>query len=466
MKSYRQRLLLMILGWIGFLLASLLVIIGQLYPLYERAQNTLNLWMILVLVFAFALAFSAIVIHRIIKMHARPVENVTETALELVKGNYRARAIESGPVAAMQLSSTINVLARNLQEITAIREMEQERLKTLIENMGSSLMMINRQGKISLVNKPFLQELELAMEDVEDKMYKDLKIPQVLEQFIEKVFMTETPDRDQIEFTIGLHKKHLEVYGAPVMGEHERWFGVVIVAHDISDLKRLEQIRKDFVANVSHELRTPVTSIKGFSETLLDGAYEDTSTLLSFLEIIQKESNRLEMLIKDLLDLSKVEQTGFQVKASPTDMKAAIERAINMISPRLKEKAIHLTCELETVTVYGDADRLIQVMMNLLVNAITYSSSNTTITVQLYKKRDQAVVKVKDEGIGVEASEIGRLFERFYRVDRARSRNSGGTGLGLSIVKHLIEAHHGKLEVESKVGVGTTFTFYLPLTKL
>ncbi|PSL35229.1 two-component system phosphate regulon sensor histidine kinase PhoR [Planomicrobium soli] len=463
MKSFRHRLLIMIVGWIGLLLASLLIIVSQLFPLYANLEDPATIWLLLFLIFATAMVISTIISHRIIKIQSQPIENVTETALELVKGNYRARAVESGAVGAVQLSATINVLARNLQEITAIRQMEQERLKTLIENMGSSLMMINRQGRVSLVNKPFLRELAMSNENIQGKLYKELDIPTVLAKFIENVFMTEMPDRDQIDFSIGLHQKHLDVYGAPIMGEHERWLGVVIVAHDISELKRLEQVRKDFVANVSHELRTPVTSIKGFSETLLDGAYEDTPTLLSFLEIIHKESNRLELLIKDLLELSKIEHAGFQVKAQPTDMSAVIERAAGMIQPRMEDKAILLNLQLEPVEVLGDPDRLIQVMMNLLANALTYSASETTVEVHLFKEQEEAVIRVKDQGIGVETSEIGRLFERFYRVDRARSRNSGGTGLGLSIVKHLVEAHHGKITVDSEVGVGTTFTIYLPL---
>lgn len=463
MKSFRHRLLVTLLVWIGMMLASLFIVVHQLLPIYANAENTTEIWLILFLAFAVALLFSAIVGSRIIEVNIKPIENATETAMELVKGNYRARASESNAQGSVELSRTINVLARNLQEITAVRVMEQERLKTLIENMGSALIMIDKQGAVSLVNKPFLDEFELTTENTLGKFYKEIQVPYELEDFIENVFMTETHSRAQIEFMSGLKLKNLNVYGAPVIGEHQRWLGIVIVFHDITELKRLEQIRKDFVANVSHELRTPVTSIKGFSETLLDGAYKDTDTLLSFLEIVHTESNRLEMLINDLLDLSNVEQSGFEVKAQPTDMKAVIKRAVEMIQPKINEKSIGLKLEIKPVTVYGDSNRLIQVIMNLLINAVTYSGNNTEITIRLFVKENQAVIQVEDQGIGIESSEIGRLFERFYRVDRARSRNSGGTGLGLSIVKHLIEAHHGKVEVESTVGVGTTFTIYLPL---
>lgn len=159
----------------------------------------------------------------------------------------------------MPLSSTINVLARSLQEVTAVREMEEERLKTLIETMGSGLIMIDRQGKISLSNKYFQDEFELRSEELIGKFYGLLPIPDTLASFIEKVFMTETPAREQLHYQVGINSRSLEVYGAPVIGKHDAWLGIVIVLHDITELKRLEQIRKDFVANVSHELRTPVT---------------------------------------------------------------------------------------------------------------------------------------------------------------------------------------------------------------
>ncbi len=463
MKSFQHRLLTTILVWLGILLAGLLIIIGQLFPIYAETGNIFQLWSWLVLLFVLAMIFSAIIGRRIIKVQAMPIENVTKTALELAKGNYQARAYEYSNTRTMQLSSTINVLARNLQEITAVREMEQERLKTLIENMGSALIMIDRQGAVSLVNKSFMYEFELAEKDVEKKFYKEIELPEVLQEFIEQVFMMEKPAREQLAFTQGLSNRHIDVYGAPVIGSQQQWHGIVIVSHDITELKRLEQIRKDFVANVSHELRTPVTSIKGFSETLLDGAYEDPGTCVSFLEIIHKESNRLEMLIEDLLELSRVEQAGFKVDAYPTDMKAVIYQVSEMVQKKLEQKHIELNMQLDPIVVQGDPNRLIQVMMNLVVNAITYSSVQTEITIRLFKRNGEAIIEVEDQGIGIEEEEISRLFERFYRVDRARSRNSGGTGLGLSIVKHLIEAHHGKVEVKSELGKGSTFIIHLPL---
>lgn len=463
MMPFRRRLLGTLLLWLGTLLVSLYIVVVQILPLQQEMGSDAEFWLILALVFIAAFVFAAVIGYRIIKIHIAPIENITETAMELVKGNYRARAYEDSDIGSAPLSSTINVLARNLQEITAVREMEQERLKTLIETMGSGLVMVDRQGKISLSNKYFQNEFGLNADDIIGKFYGELPIPETFTGFIEKVFMTETPAREQLEYQSGINNRVIEVYGAPVIGSHEQWLGIVIVLHDITELKRLEQIRKDFVANVSHELRTPVTSIKGFSETLIDGAYKEEATLLSFLEIIQTETNRLETLIEELLELSRVEQSGFEVDAQPTDMKAVIEYAFEMVHSRFEEKNMKCETFLDEVYVSGDANRLVQIMMNLLVNAITYSAAEKTVTVRLSQKGSQAVVEVEDEGIGIEASEISRLFERFYRVDKARSRNSGGTGLGLSIVKHLVEAHHGKIEVRSIPGRGSVFTIYLPL---
>ncbi len=465
MKPFRSRLLGNLLFWLGTLLVSLYIVVIQILPFFQEMESGPDFWLILALVFLAAFIISAAIGYRIIKIHIAPIENVTDTALELVKGNYRARAYEDLEIRSAPLSSTINVLARNLQEITAVREMEQERLKTLIETMGSGLIMIDRQAKISLSNKYFEKEFELSGKDLTGKFYGELPIPETLASFIEKVFMTETPAREQLQYQSGINTRALEVYGAPVIGNHEQWLGIVIVLHDISELKRLEQIRKDFVANVSHELRTPVTSIKGFSETLIDGAYKDESSLLSFLEIIQIETNRLEKLIEELLELSRVEQSGFEVDAQPTDMKAVVEYAIDMVQPGIEEKNMLIETSLEEVWVAGDANRLIQIMMNLLVNAITYSAAEKTIRVRLKGAGNQAIIEIEDEGIGIAPSEINRLFERFYRVDKARSRNSGGTGLGLSIVKHLVEAHHGKIEVRSTPGKGSIFTLYLPLAE-
>lgn len=405
-----------------------------------------------------------LMIYRVASNFITPIINITKTARELAKGNYRARAFANGPKTIVELRNSINILARNLQDITKTRAIEEERLKTLIENMGSALMMIDREGNISIVNKKFQTLFELPKNKVIGRNFMTLGFPKELEQFINHVFLTELPYRQQLMMEIGNEEYYEQVYGAPVVGEHGRWLGVVIVMHDVSELVRLEQIRKDFVANVSHELRTPITSIKGFSETLLDGAFKDEQMLLSFLTIIYDESNRIQVLVNDLLELSKIERHGFTLDVMPTKLQDILVRVVDLTSSELENKNMQFDVEIEQdAVILGDVNRLMQIFTNLINNAIAYSKEGTTVSLRISANEEYGIFEVKDEGIGIEKAEIARIFERFYRVDRARSRNSGGTGLGLSIVKHLIEAHNGKIQVTSEVGKGTSIEVFLPL---
>lgn len=509
MKSLQKNLIMSFSLLMASILAGLGIILSQLFPVYVEdavRSNTINtgeeiaqvlensgdglsddqlievnkiltdvehgkefneirqkLWLIIGIVLVGAFLMMLLFTVRMAKKHAQPIDNVTEVAIELAKGNYRARAFEDETSNSVHLSTSINILARNLQDISKTREIEKERLKTLIENMGSALLMIGRDGQVTIVNKSFLTQFSRKVMDVQDHSFKGVGLPKELEDLIDFVFLTESSIRKQLRLTLKQDQRHMEVYGAPVIGEYGRWLGVVIVMHDITDLVRLEQIRKDFVANVSHELRTPVTSIKGFTETLLDGASDDKNTLNTFLEIIHQESNRLQDLIEDLLELSKIEQHGFSVEHTIINLKEVMMRAAEMTGPRLDEKNMVLKYNFEQdIFVEGDFNRLIQVLMNLLTNAITYSPENTTITMDLSETESSGIMLIQDEGIGIEESEIPRIFERFYRVDRARSRNSGGTGLGLAIVKHLIEAHQGKITVKSSIGKGTRFEISIP----
>lgn len=433
----------------------------------EEFIVTLKTKLAFVLLFLLTISFIliSIITKKMFQNFAEPIENVTRTARELAIGNYRARAFATGPKTVVELRDSINILARNLQDITKTRQIEEERLKTLIENMGSALMMIDRGGNISIVNRSFIDRFGLDITEVSGKNFLSINLPTELEQFIDYVFLTEVPYRKQLQMELQQEITYKLAYGAPVVGEHGRWLGVVVIMHDVTELIRLEQIRKDFVANVSHELRTPITSIKGFTETLLDGAYRDEKMALSFLEIINKESNRLQMLVQDLLELSKIEQHGFSVDIIPTSLQEVLVRVVEITSPRLEEKNMQFAVDITgDITVQGDTNRLIQIFTNLIYNAILYSSEETTISIRVMEEKEYGVVEVKDEGVGIEKGEIPRIFERFYRVDRARSRNSGGTGLGLAIVKHLVEAHHGKVQVESEVGKGTTFRILLPLS--
>ncbi|NCU18088.1 two-component system histidine kinase PnpS [Pallidibacillus pasinlerensis] len=420
-----------------------------------------KLWLILSIVLTIAFLVILLISSRIISSFTRPVESAVKAAIELAKGNYHARTYEDYNSDFSMLNTSINILARNLQRITKEQEMHNDRLITVIENMGIPLVLIDDKGFLKMTNQIYNDVFRVTDEEVIGKNYLDVIEHIEIKQIVEEVFLTEQKIRKQIIVPIGIHRKHFEVYGAPIISFHNEWKGIVLVFHDITDIKKLEQIRKDFVANVSHELKTPITSIKGFSETLLDGAMYDEKTLESFLKIILKESDRLKSLTHDLLELSRIEQEGFKLNIGTVNCLELINEIKESLNKKADDKQIQLEVHGEEVVIEGDQPRLQQVFVNLISNALAYTPPKGRVDVYIKDLQDEVEISVKDTGIGINKEEIPRIFERFYRVDKARSRYSGGTGLGLAIVKHLVEAHHGEICVTSKQGKGSTFTVRL-----
>jgi two-component system, OmpR family, phosphate regulon sensor histidine kinase PhoR len=430
-------------------------------PVNSLKKINQQIWGLLISSLGTALVVILLLGVKITSQYTKPIEAATKVAMELARGNYKARVYEDHHDETGMLSKSINILARNLQDMTRTQEMQKDRLRTLIENMGSGLILIDSRGYINLVNRAYKEIFHIDPVDYLYRLYYEAFEHKEIIQLVEEIFMTEVKVRKQMLLPIDIERKHFEVYGAPIIGTNHEWKGIVLVFHDITELKKLEQMRKDFVANVSHELKTPITSIKGFTETLLDGAMKDEATLEYFLSIILKESDRLQTLIQDLLDLSKIEQQGFKLNIEAVNLTQILEEIIIMLQGKAEDKEIQLELLADQdIYIQGDVNRLKQVFINLINNAITYTPKGGLVQVIIENKEDKVLVHIKDTGIGIEEAEIPRIFERFYRVDKARSRNSGGTGLGLAIVKHLVEAHHGYITVKSKVGKGTTFTVH------
>lgn len=423
-----------------------------------------QIWMILAISLGAAFIIIILLGTRITLRYTKPLERASNVALELARGNYRVRTYEDIGDETGALSASLNVLARNLEHMVIEHEVQKDRLMTLIENMGSGLLFIDSKGYITLTNRTFKEVFQVKDETFLNKLYLDVIPYQDICYLIEEVFMTEKKVRKQMQLMFFMTKKHFEVYGAPIISQGNEWKGIVLVFHDITELKKLEQIRKDFVANVSHELKTPITSIKGFAETLLDGALNDPKTLKSFLSIILNESERLQTLINDLLELSKIEQHNFRLTIENIDLVKIVSESIEILSDKANRKdiQIHIHSDEPTLRMKGDPRRLKQIFINIIDNAITYTPNQGDIKIRLNDLQDKVRVTITDTGIGISKEEIPRIFERFYRVDRARSRESGGTGLGLAIVKHLMEAHHGYISVESEIGKGTSFHLTFP----
>lgn len=422
-----------------------------------------QIWWILIVSLGLALIAIMSIGARITERYMKPIESATKVAYELARGNYRARTYEGLGNETEILSTSINVLARTLQDMQKTREIQQDRLKALIENMGTGLILVDSRGYINLINRTYKETFRVNEQDFIGHLYHEAIQQQDTVKMIEEIFMTEQKVRREMIIELGIERRYFDVYGVPIIGTNDEWKGILLVFHDITELKNLEQMRKDFVANVSHELKTPITSIKGFAETLLDGAMHNKETLEAFLKIILTESERLQNLVHDLLDLSKIEQQGYVLSLK----KCKIPELLNDIMPVMKQKAEEKGIELVfekgngQAEVEGDEYRLKQVFVNLIANAVNYTPGGGKVTIYYEEEPDAVSVSVKDTGIGISKKEIPRIFERFYRVDKARSRDSGGTGLGLAIVKHIVEAHHGQIFVDSELGKGTVFTVKL-----
>ncbi|EZH66752.1 hypothetical protein DH09_02075 [Bacillaceae bacterium JMAK1] len=424
-------------------------------------EASMQLWLFLGLSFTAAMIIIMILVYRVSQQLTRPIYELTEMSRQLARGNYKARAYDDTSDELGQLARSVNVLAYNLDKMTRRYKRQQDRLEALIDHMGSGLVFINGHGQINLTNKMGMAIYKDA-KDHEGLYYEKIAEP-TLVAFIQDVFMSEEHQRSQISFSQRSPQQYYEVYGTPIINSHGELQGVVIVLHDITNLKRLEQARKDFVANVSHELKTPVTSVKGFAETLLDGSHEEEAIRLQFLHIIEKESSRLQELIEDLLELSRIEHHSFQLNVMPLELSEVTKEVVHLLEEKANDKeiTIHVSSKGSTM-MDGDIARIKQVLINLITNAIVYTQQGGKVCVETIEKEEEVAIVVQDNGIGIDEESLPRIFERFYRVDRARSRNSGGTGLGLAIVKHLVEAQHGRIDVDSTVGKGTAFTITLP----
>ncbi|RKN85479.1 two-component system histidine kinase PnpS [Paenibacillus ginsengarvi] len=407
---------------------------------------------------------------RIAYQLTRPIEKITRVARQITKMNYKSRVYISNRDEVGQLGQAINTMADSLQQ-QMHRILENEsRLSSVLDNMVSGVVMIDGDGRIVLMNRSVEDILGDVSSELIGKPYDNAKQPYELVQLIKECIDRGEHIRDEINFYFP-DERIVEVNLVPMRGVEEEWLGLVIVLHDITAIRRLEKVRSEFVANVSHELKTPVAAVKGFAETLLAGAMNDPEIAKSFLQIIYDESERLNRLIGDILELSKVESKRVPLLFSPVHLNSFVRKTLDMMQSSAVKKDISLDMQVDPeLYMEADEDRLRQIMINLLSNGINYTPEGGKVKVQVEEVaaagdggEDKIRITISDTGIGIPKKDLPRIFERFYRVDKARSRSSGGTGLGLSIVKHLVELHKGSIRVESDIGLGSKFILELPV---
>jgi two-component system phosphate regulon sensor histidine kinase PhoR len=337
-----------------------------------------------------------------------------------------------------------------------------EEIQAILASMSEGVVATDITGRISLINPAAAELFNLkpgeGVGEFPYKIFAESELGDIFHQTYVKGYPLEK------EITWQNPERVLNLHLALIRDEvAEEVRGVVAVIGDITKIRQLESMRKDFVANVSHELKTPLTSIKGFIETLLDGALEEKTNVVKFLTIINQETERLNNLIGDLLDISKIESGQTDLKKKLVNIDQLLTEIIITVEARLKEKNLDLKKDIQAAVVPADEDLLREVIINLLDNAVKYTLAGGTILIGTRQINDRFECFIEDTGIGIPEESLPRLFERFYRVDKARSRDLGGTGLGLSIVKHIMERHGGKVAVQSQLGKGSRFSFNLPM---
>ena len=349
--------------------------------------------------------------------------------------------------------------AQRRQQQTNVDAKAQQQV--LFNSMIEGLLLLDRAQKIYLANRAFKNLFGLKTELRGKTILEALRLHE-LDELVQRV-QAEGQVFDYELKLPDLSERWLRVNAAGISNSAGEREGMILVFHDLTRLKQLERTREEFVANVSHELRTPLSLIKGYVETLLDGARNDPEVAQRFLKIIERNTQRLDLLIQDLLTISALESGRMKLNLQPVDLRALAGKVMTDLHGRAEDKNVSLVNEVPEFTAKADANRLDQVFANLVDNAIKYGRTNGTVTVGGKKlDDDRREIFVRDDGPGIPPEALDRVFERFYRVDKARSRDQGGTGLGLSIVKHIVQAHGGEVRVESEPGKGATFFFTLP----
>jgi two-component system phosphate regulon sensor histidine kinase PhoR len=399
----------------------------------------------------------------------KPLSEMAAAARQLAGGTSGVRLVVSSTDEVGLLARTLNDMTEQLE--TKIKEVSDDRaqLLAMLIAMVEGVMVLDYRGTVVQVNPALERMFSLGLTESRGRHYADLIRHEGLNRIVASVLQTRSGQGGEI--TLSPSGRTLRVEASIAGGSRELEACAVFVFHDMTELRRLEKIRKDFVANVSHELRTPLTSIKGYVEALLDGGKDEPDTAAAFLEIIMRQSNRLNLILDDLLQLSQIESGQVLFRREPVELRALLERTVAVIKPLAGKK--HHTIELslpdEYVVVEGDEERLVQVFINLLENAVKYTPDHGQISVSIRPStrngtiaRPMIDIVVTDSGIGIPEADRPRVFERFYRVDKARSRELGGTGLGLAIVKHIVEAHNGHVWVEGSAPRGSRFVVRLP----
>ncbi|MCS7203578.1 MAG: ATP-binding protein [Thermodesulfovibrio sp.] len=336
-----------------------------------------------------------------------------------------------------------------------------EHFETIIKSITDGLLIVDNKGYVSFANKSFKDIMKLD-DPPEGKRFIEVIRNIDLINLLRKCIETKQEVKDEVIIKKLGYNITILAKAIPILDSVGKISFFILLLQDITRLKQLENLRTEFIANISHELKTPVTTIKSYTETLLEGAIEDRENLRKFIEIIKNQTDRLNALIEDLLTLSKIEYGEIKIEKEKLFLESMVDSVFQIFSDKAQKKGVYLKKDIPPHTVISaDREKFLQILINLIDNAIKFTEKGG-VTVRFYKEDSKGIISVEDTGIGIPKEHLHRIGERFYRVDKARSRLLGGTGLGLAIVKHLVSAHGWQLKIESEVGVGTKVKIMIP----
>ena len=431
---------------------------ASLEDIYEQVQQVNTILMTGTIIALVITVLLGILLARTI---TRPILDMHKQAKVMGKGDFTRKVRVYGKDEIGQLASAFNELTQKLMKANATTEEEKRKLKSVLSNMTDGVLATDPHGEIILMNKQAETLLNVNQEEVIGKC-SILELLEVKDtKSMEDLYQCE---RLLLDFSDVDTKLILEVNFSVIQKEEQEVNGLIIIIHDVTEEERIETARRQFVANVSHELRTPLTSMKSYLEALQDGALHDPTIAPKFLQVAQTETERMIRLVNDLLQLSKMDQKDYKPLLETVDVARFLHKIIDRFEMVSNQESMYFKREIpkKGVLINIDRDKMIQVFDNILSNAIKYSPEGGTITISLKKNKENYTISVSDQGVGIPQENISQIFNRFYRVDKARSRKLGGTGLGLAIAKEIIVAHGGKIFVESEWDVGTTFSIILP----